>query len=114
LYDCIEEGCVQKFLKYGNFVRHLLAEKHHRVIEKYSLADTAIKTYQSKLEKVDDCQMVSILLEMSTFDKSQYQHIPKLDQGWALPKPRIATKFTDKQKQYLTNKFNDGITRGIR
>ncbi|CAF4331986.1 unnamed protein product, partial [Didymodactylos carnosus] len=58
LYDCIEEGCVQKFLKYGNFVRHLLVEKHHRVIEKYSLADTAMKTYQSKLEKVDDRQMV--------------------------------------------------------
>ncbi|CAF1432478.1 unnamed protein product, partial [Didymodactylos carnosus] len=82
--------------------------------EKYSLADTAMKTYQSKLEKVDDRQMVYILLEMSTFDKSQYEHTPNLDQGWALPKPRIATKFTDKQKQYLTKAFNDGITRGIR
>jgi hypothetical protein len=109
LYDCVEEGCTKTFFKYGSFVKHLAADKHYRQAEKSNLTDTAIKTYRSKLESVENRKMVSIMLEEVTFNENQHCYKQILEHGWALPKPRKVTRYTDKQRKYLVDKFDDGI-----
>ncbi|CAF4621472.1 unnamed protein product, partial [Didymodactylos carnosus] len=66
VYECNQEGCTQAFIRYQNFINHLLIGKHSIKEEKLNLTDAAMKTYHSKLETVDNRQMVSLLLEMST------------------------------------------------
>ncbi len=55
LHECnAEEGCTAVFVKFENLINHIVVSKHHRVIERFSLEDTAMKMYHAKLEEVED------------------------------------------------------------
>ena len=43
LFECSEEGCIRSFAKFGNLLVHLAVGNHCRLVEKYSLLDTAKK-----------------------------------------------------------------------
>ena len=48
LFECNEEGCIKKFLKYSNLIHHLASGEHVRKPEQYLLKDAAIRLYHSK------------------------------------------------------------------
>jgi hypothetical protein len=114
LFECVEEGCVKKFIYQGNAIRHLITGKHERHVERLSLKDMGMQMYASKLERIGDREMISILLE-NTANKSSSTSTPMvLPEGWALPKPRRKTRLTEKQINYLTQKFDEGIEKNMR
>ena len=83
LYECnAEQGCAAEFIKLGNLINHILVGKHRRVIEKFSLKDTAMKTYQSKLEEVENRRIISLDLNLTDNVEDEMSLPPK---GWALP-----------------------------
>jgi hypothetical protein len=114
LFECNEEGCVCLFHRHGNLLRHIATGNHVRRLEKLSLTDTAMKLYKSKLEDNDNQRTLSLELEKITFNPSQFRHLASLQKGWALPAPRTVTNLSPRQKQFLTEKFNDGLLRGVR
>jgi len=114
LFECNEEGCVCLFHRHGNLLRHIATGNHVRRLEKLSLTDTAMTLYKSKLEDNDNQRTLSLEFEKITFNPSQFRHLASLQKGWALPAPRTVINLSPRQKQFLTEKFNDGLVRGVR
>ena len=54
LFSCPEEGCIQlcikRYQRHSSLQRHLDCGKHHRVIEKERLLDSAIAGYSERLD----------------------------------------------------------------
>lgn len=48
----IEEHCTPAFMKFGNYLNHVLVDEYHYQVEKLSFKDTTMKMYHAKLEKV--------------------------------------------------------------
>lgn len=101
LFECSEDACVCVFMKFGNLLRHFAVGGHRRLLEKSNLLDTAKKTYQSKLATADNKRLVSLSLEQASFDPADFDELPEIGKGWALPIARKSVRFTDKQRQYL-------------
>ena len=65
--------------------------------------------YHSKLDEVENRRI--ILIDMNLVDVVDAETTP-LSKGWALSVHKSNTKFSDKQREYLKRKFNDGILNG--
>ena len=106
-YECnIEQGCTTTFVKFSNLINHILVGKHRRVIEKLSLKDTAMEMYHSKLEEIENRRIIS--LDMNLIDMID-DEISPLSKGSALSTRKSNTEFSDKQREYLKKKFNEGV-----
>ncbi len=114
LFFCDYEGCVRRFLKYGNLLRHIANGNHVQRVEKLPMKDLAMITYKSKLDAADHQELVSLELQRTDFNRNDYTHIPSLNQGWALPLTRKVRPLTPKVRQFLKNKFDVGQINGIR
>ena len=108
------EGCICRFLNYGNRLRHIANGNHIERFEKLSIKDFAMITYKSKLDAADNQELLSLELEKINFNWDNYNHIPTLNQGWALPLTRKVQTLSLKVKQFLKQKFDDGQLHGIR
>ena len=114
LFFCDYEGCICRFLNYGNLLRHIADGNHIERFEKLSIKDFVMITYKSKLDAADNQELLSLELEKINFNWDNYNHIPTLNQGWALPlTPKVQT-LSPKVKQFLKQKFDDGQLHGIR
>ncbi|CAF4578143.1 unnamed protein product [Rotaria sp. Silwood2] len=78
------------------------------------MKDLAMISYKSKLDVADNQEPLSLELERITFNSDDYNHIPPLSQGWALPLSRQAQTLSPKVKQFLKKKFDDGQLHEIR
>ncbi|CAF1618762.1 unnamed protein product, partial [Didymodactylos carnosus] len=116
VFECVEEGCIKKFLSYHHLVNHLTVGKHIRKIEKFSLTDTEMKMYKTKIETIEQRMMVSLLLEMSSVsERCKIEHkLSSASEGHGLPPRRMMTRFTPLQHQFSIEKFDEGIRNGIR
>ena len=107
VYECdVEEGCTAEFIKFGHYMNHIILGKHRRAVEKFSMTDTAMKMYHSKLEEIENRQIISLdmdLAELSVDESSD------LSRGWALPKRKPNVEFSQKQRTYLRKKFDEGV-----
>jgi hypothetical protein len=107
LYECdVEHGCTAEFVRFGNYINHILIGKHSRVIEKHSLKDTAMKMYNSKLEEVENRRIISVDMSLTEMIEDEISPLPK---GWALPVRKQNTQFSEKQHRYLQEKFDEGV-----
>ncbi|CAF3693675.1 unnamed protein product [Rotaria sp. Silwood1] len=107
IYQCdVEEGCNAEFIKFGNYINHILIGKHCHVEEKFSLKDTAMKMYHSKLEEVENRRIVSVDMNLTEAVANEANLLPK---GWALPVRKPNTEFSEKQRRYLKEKFDEGV-----
>ena len=77
-------------------IRHLAIGKHVRYIERLSLKDLGMQIYPSKLERIGDREMISILLENTASKSSSTSKRIILEEGWALQKSRQQTRLTEK------------------
>ena len=108
IYECdVEQGCTAEFVKFGNYINHILIGKHRFTVEKLSLKDTAMKMYHSKLEEVENRRLISIDIKLADAIVDETNSLP---QGWALPVRKLHTEFSDKQRGYLKKKFDEGIS----
>ncbi|CAF4218003.1 unnamed protein product [Rotaria sp. Silwood2] len=114
LFFCDYEGCICRFLNYGNLLHHIANGNHIERVEKLSIKDLAMVTYKSKLDAAENQQLLFLELQRINFNRDDYNHIPTLNQGWALPLNRKVQTLSPKVKQFLKKKFDDGQLHGIR
>ena len=114
LFFCDYEGCICCFLDHGNLLRHIANSNHIERFETLSIKDFAMITYKSKLNAADNQELLPLKLEKINFNWDNYNHIPTLNQGWALPLTRKVQTLSTKVKQFLKQKFDDGQLHEIR
>ena len=108
LFECnAREGCTAAFMKFGNLINHILLGDHKPSIERFSLKDTAMKTYYCKLEEVGSRRIISV--DVNEKQINQLKRNP-LSKGWALPIRKPNKEFSSKQREYLEAKFNQGVS----
>ena len=107
IFSCPDEGCVKTFVRYSSMQRHLDCEKHLRALERYTLLDRAAVGYAQRLER--QCEAVPELDVVAERPTSR-DMLPK---GWALRSSASRrSRFTYTQKNYLTEKFQQGERSG--
>jgi hypothetical protein len=110
LFMCPEEGCMSTFVKEGNLHNHLLYGKHDYAPQRISLRDAAIQSYQDKLENLHPTPQFPILQEaLQDFYQPDPEFQP-LPMGWALKNQRKCTILSNKQKLYLLEKYDHGVS----
>ena len=108
LLMCPDEGCHRTFQRYGALQNHMLYGRHEKKQEKITLIDRAKKGYARRLEMqygvVPSKSSACVLLEEENHKVSE--------KGWALAQQKSKSKFNDRQKSYLTKKFEEGEKSG--
>jgi hypothetical protein len=105
LFPCPVDGCVKLYQRYSALENHMAYGKCDLVQEKYTLMDQAKIIYNEKLLQGSSevPSLSSVSLPSSKND---------LSRGWALKTTKKATRFSDKQKSYLSEHFNIGQETG--
>ena len=110
LFSRPEPWCVKRYQRFSSLQRHLNCGKHKRELEKETIFDRAATGYAERLDKQSGCVPT---LQAFQSAKSPRQHV--LSMGWALKSAQTKrTRFNDKQKNYMTTKFNLGETTGFK
>ncbi|CAC5361426.1 unnamed protein product [Mytilus coruscus] len=106
MFSCPEEFCKRTFMKYGNLLKHLDIGKHSKPKMTQNLSDRTKVLYSIQIEnKVVKYTYVNAL----TVDSTDTSKFPK---GWALKLKRELKKFTQSQKNFMTDKFEIGERSG--
>ena len=110
LFACPEEGCTTSYQRFSSLQRHLDCGKHVRALESETMLDKAVRGYAARLES--QFTRVPQFGEDATVTNVSTRQ-PHLKMGWALKLAQTSrARFTDKQKEYLVNKFLVGETTG--
>ena len=108
LFSCPEEGCVKTYQRFSSLQHHLDLGKHERALENETFLDRAVLAYADRLQE----QFCGIPQIQARKRLNLTSH-PCLPMGWALKSGHVRrTRFTEKQKDYLTSKFRIGETTG--
>ena len=106
IYTCPENGCTRVFQRLSAS-KHLSSEKCTKSLEKQTLLDLAKLGYQQSLE-----EGVGVVPTLRTVSVTNKQSTAALTEGWVLRPTKTAYRFSEKQKAYLTAKFNIGQSTG--
>ena len=108
LISCPEEGCVKTYQIFSSLQHHLDLGKHERALENETFLDRAVLAYADRLQE----QFCGIP-QIKARKRLNLTNHPCLPMGWALKSSHVRrTRFTEKQKDYLTSKFRIGETTG--
>ena len=108
LFYYLEEGCVKTYQRFSLLQHHLDLGKHERALENETLLDRAVLGYADRLQE-QFCGIPQIQVRKCLNLTTQ----SSLPMGWALKSSHVRrTRFTEKQKDYLTSKFHIGETTG--
>ncbi|CAF1308364.1 unnamed protein product [Rotaria sordida] len=78
IYTCdVEQGCTAEFVKFGNYINHILIGKHRCTVEKLLLKDTAMKMYHSKLEEVENRRLICIDMKLTEVIDDETSSLPQ-------------------------------------
>lgn len=110
LYPCQVEGCTKIYQTYGNWIRHITLGEHTMRIERQVLRDFAIDEYARQIESSQLFSSFANVAETqrNEDDRATVDAANALRVGWALKQKRKVKRFSQKQKDYLTTKFNEG------
>ena len=110
LYACPEEGCTKSYQRFSALQRHLDCGKHVRALESETMLDKAVPGHAARLEG----QFTSVpQFGEDTISTDAPARQSGLQMGWALRLTQTSrARFSDKQKEYLTNRFLIGETTG--
>ena len=93
---------------FSSLQHHLDLGKHKRALENETLLDRAVLDYADRLQEQFCCiPQIQVTKRLNLTTQSS------LPMGWALKSSHVRrTRFTEKQKDYLTSKFRIGETTG--
>ena len=105
---CPEEGCIKSYQRLSSLQHHLYCGKHVRILERQTLLDNAVLEYASQRQGQ---QTSALKLKESGLQQLDQ---PSLQMGWGLRSTQAGTRawFSDKQREYLTSKFQIGEVTG--
>ena len=107
-FSCPEDGCVKMYQRFSFFQHHPNLGKHERALENETLLDRAVLVQADRLQE-QFCDIPQIQVRK----RQKLSSHPCLPMGWALKSIHVRrTRYTEKQKDYLTNKFRIGETTG--
>ena len=106
LFSCPVDGCVKLFQRYSSLENHLQYGKCNIVPERQNLFDMARIMYRDKLLHGSGIQPV---LASTTHPVCAEDIQP---QGWALKTSKKTTRFSERQKRFLDEKFSIGQKTG--
>lgn len=112
LFSCPEEGCTKSYQRYSSLLNHIECGLHKRSLECETLYDRAIMGYASRLE-----QGATAIPELGLGKEVRITaySAPSLPMGWALKCSRArGARFSTKQKEYLSAKFQIGERTGLK
>ncbi|CAH3124606.1 unnamed protein product [Pocillopora meandrina] len=112
LFSCPEEGCTKSYQRYSSLLNHIECGLHKRSLECETLYDRAIMGYASRLE-----QGATAIPELGLGKEVRITaySAPSLPMGWALKCSRTrGARFSTKQKEYLSAKFQIGERTGLK
>ena len=99
LLMCPDEGCT--FQRYGALQNHVLYGRHEKKQGKIKMIDRATKGYARRLEM----QHGVVPLKTSAYVLLEEENNKVVKKGWVLAQQKFKSKFSDRQKAYLTKKF---------
>ena len=110
LFSCPEDGCIKSYMTHGRLEQHLMYGRHNfRQNKSLPLLDRAKISYADRLEENREGQSLIRMtgsIEVGTTSVSE---------GWAgRDSKRTRRRFSAKQRTFLENKFNDGVTTGVK
>jgi len=110
-FDCPDPRCIRQFRRESNLHAHLIYENHKYMPIKHSLLDNARIIYQQRVEsdqRINGRALNNFIIVASTTPSS----LNPLHEGWAIFRPKTNRAFTQKQRTYLTDKYNEGEQTG--
>ena len=115
LFSCPEPVCVKQYITMGKLEKHIAAEKHSFQDVSEPLGDKVIKKWAEQFQQVTSENLSSQLENKLsslrlTGDLGVTTH-QVLQKGWALKVPKRASRFPDKVRNYLQEKFDVGYAR---
>lgn len=113
LYPCPEEGCIKSYQRFSSLQNHLDCGRHVRSLEQESMIDKAVRGYAARLEgQFAGVPQFEDRAGAGREAQSTAQQTTLL-MGWALKSSQGGkTRFSDKQRDYLTSKFQIGEETG--
>ncbi|CAF4541313.1 unnamed protein product, partial [Rotaria sp. Silwood2] len=111
-FDCQVNGCVARYRYYANLLRHYTTGKHKMKLEKHSLIDKSKILFHQSL--TTNHLRSTPLLSITVVSPVNSSIIPPLTEHWASQKNKPNIRFNNKQKQYLQEKFNEGVETGMK
>ena len=108
-FDCPENECVRRFRKYGNLLKHIASGKHNLKLEKMTLLDRTKLLYKRTLESVHDQPLPSLPFQFKVVRSTAEKPWNTLEENWAALTKKPPVPFSDKQRKYLTAKFDIGV-----
>ncbi|CAH3139401.1 unnamed protein product [Pocillopora meandrina] len=112
LFSCPEEECTKSYQRYSSLLNHIVCGLRKRSLECETLYDRAIMGYASRLE-----QVATAIPELGLGKEVRITaySAPFLPMGWALKCSRArGARFSTKQKEYLSAKFQIGERIGLK
>lgn len=112
LFSFPEEGCTKSYQRYSSLLNHIECGLHKFSLECETLYDRAIMGYASRLE-----QGATAIPELGLGKEVRITapSAPSLPIGWALKCSRArSARFSTKQKEYLSAKFQIGERTGLK
>ena len=112
LFSCPEEGCTKSYQRYSSLLNHIECGLHKRSLECETLYYRAIMGYPSRLE-----QGATAISELGLGKEVRITapSAPSLPMGLALKCSRAkSARFSTKQKEYLSAKFQMGERTGLK
>ena len=101
-------GLFRSYHRRGNLLRHIAIGNHLRRAENLWLTDLAMTLYHTKLENVENQQLLSPELEKNTFEPQQFTHLSSLIEGWGLPSARSRHVSPRNRNSFSWTSLNDG------
>ena len=110
IFDCTDPQCIKQFRRYSNLENHLLTGKHIYKSTKIPLVDRAKLLYKQLIE--NDTSRIPITLNQlnSTFPTDELLLTNQLMQGWALPRKKPPTRYSNDVVSFLTAAFDEGVS----
>ena len=104
-----EEGCMKVYQRFSSLQLHLDLGKQECAFQHETLLDTAALGYAERLQG----QPGSVLQIEQVRKQLNLSNQPFLPMGWALKSSHVKrTRFTEKQRDYLSSKFRIGESTG--
>ena len=109
LYPCPEERCTKSYQRFSSLQNHLDCGKHVRSLEQESMIDMAVRGYAARRKReFTGVPQFGNRAPAGREAQSTTQRMT-LSMGWALKSSQGGkTRFSDKQRDYLTSKFQIG------
>ena len=100
---------MKEYQRFSSLQHHLDFGKHERALEHATLLDRAVLGYADRLQE----QSSGIPQIRQVRKRLNPSNLPCLPMGWALKSSHVKrTRFTEKQRDYLSSKFRIGQATG--